>query len=137
MATVLLVDDDVMVRAATRLMLERAGIDVAEAGDGAEGVRLFQKRQADVVLCDLFMPGKDGLELIRELCRDYPGVRIIAMSGGGHNGAVDMLPAARKLGAAKVLYKPFNQAEVLAAFREISDHKPDEFVCSRDSPQNK
>src|SRR5947209_4368981 len=100
---VLIIDDDAKVRAVLRVMLESAGFEAAEAGDGEEGVRAFRRLEADVVLCDLFMPGRDGLEAIRGLRREFPGVKVIAMSGGGFGGAVDMLPAARLLGAAAVL----------------------------------
>jgi CheY-like chemotaxis protein len=124
MLHILLVDDEAKVRTAHRLMLERAGFEVAEAGDGEEGVRAYRKRQADVVLCDLFMPGRDGLELILELRREFPGVKIIAMSGGGFTGTVDMLPMARSLGAVGVLYKPFAQATALAAIRAVVEPVP-------------
>jgi CheY-like chemotaxis protein len=116
---VLIVDDDVKVRAALRVLLETAGFEVVEAGDGQEGARAYRRQAADVVLCDLFMPGRDGLELIRDLRREFPGVKIVAMSGGGFKGTVDMLPVARFFGAASVLYKPFDQAAAVAALERI------------------
>ena len=101
------------VRETFRVMLERAGCEVAEAGDGEEGIRAFRAGRPDVVVCDLFMPGRDGLELIRDLRREAPDARIVAMSGGGFGDTLDMLPVAQRLGAA-VLYKPFTQAAALA-----------------------
>jgi CheY-like chemotaxis protein len=112
---VLVVDDEAEVRAAVRAMLAGAGYEVAEAGDGAEAVRTLRRSPADVVVCDLFMHGKDGLELIRELRGGFPGVKVIAMSGGGADGALDLLPLALQLGASGVLYKPFDQVVALAA----------------------
>jgi DNA-binding NtrC family response regulator len=104
---------------ACRLMLERAGFEVAEAGNGKEGLRVFRQRPGDVVLCDLFMSDADGVELIRELCHDFPGVKVIAMSGGGFKGGLHLLSMARSLGAAEVLRKPFQQATLLATIRRV------------------
>ncbi len=116
---ILVADDDERVRAALRAMLEAAGYEVVEAADGAEAVRAFRRAGADVVFCDLFMPGRDGLEVIGELRRQAPVVKVIATSGGGFGGTVDMLPAARMLGAAATLLKPFTRAEALAAIEEV------------------
>src|ERR1700685_1671205 len=112
---ILIVDDNEKIRATVRMMLEGAGFEIAEAADGAEAIRTFRHSGADVVLSDVFMPDHDGLELIRALRRDFPDVKVIAMSGGGFRGRVDMLPLAKGLGAAAILPKPFTQAEVLAA----------------------
>ena len=115
MALVLVVDDDAGLRAAARHMLEPAGFEVEEAADGQQAVRALRRRPADLVLCDLFMPDADGIELLRHLPAEFAGVRVLAMSGGGCGGKVDLLPVARRLGAAEVLYKPFDQAAVVAA----------------------
>jgi DNA-binding response OmpR family regulator len=112
---VLVIDDSAWVREVVRLMLEAAGHEVRVAADGEEGLRAFRRDRADVVLCDLFMPGKEGLETIREFRRDHPGVPVVAMSGGATRGGVDMLPVARSLGACRILPKPFDRASVLAA----------------------
>jgi DNA-binding response OmpR family regulator len=112
---VIIVDDDAPVRTTVRDLLEEAGIDVVEAANGSAALRAVRDATPDVVLCDLFMPDVDGFELIRELRRDFPGVRIIAMSGGGFAGRVDLLSVARHLGAAEILQKPFSRKEILAA----------------------
>jgi DNA-binding NtrC family response regulator len=117
MVLVLVIDDDAKVRRICRLLLERAGFEVAEASDGETGLRAFRKRPADVVLCDLFMPGSDGLELIRGLHCEFPGVRVVAMSGGALVGTCDMLPVAQLIGAVEVLHKPFEKTAVLAAIK--------------------
>jgi CheY-like chemotaxis protein len=112
---VLVVDDDAAVRGAVRALLEGAGFAVAEAADGGAALRALRGDPADAVLSDLYMPGRDGLELIRELARAAPRVRVVAMSGGPAAG--DMLRAARFLGAAEILAKPFDRAALLAALR--------------------
>jgi CheY-like chemotaxis protein len=99
---VLLIDDEEFFRVYGRGVLESAGHEVVVAGDGRDGVGLYRREGADVVVTDLFMPGRDGLELIRELVATRPGVRIVAASGGGFAGRVDLLEVARHLGAAEV-----------------------------------
>ena len=101
------------VRTLARRVLEHGGHEVVEAGDGREALAAYRGRPADLVLCDMWMPGMDGLELLRALRREFPGVRFVAMSGGGIGGH-DALPTALELGAAEVLSKPFASAELRA-----------------------
>lgn len=117
---VLVIDDEASLRKTVRGMLEAHGLEVGEAADGEIGMREFRERGADVVLCDVFMPTKDGLETIREMRRLAPGVKIIAISGGGPGGTVNLLPLASRMGAAEVLFKPFGQPELLAAIRQVA-----------------
>jgi DNA-binding NtrC family response regulator len=105
---VLLIDDDAWVRATLRVMPDEAGLEITEAPDGEEGLRTVRRRPADLILCYLFMQGLDGLETIREFRREFPGVKVITMSGAGFRGTMDLLPVARRLGAIEVLHKPFN-----------------------------
>jgi CheY-like chemotaxis protein len=118
MAHILLIDDNALLRTLLRLQLEAAGHEVLEAADGGEGVRLYRSQPVDVVLCDLFMPGKEGLETIRELRGAGEG-RIIAMSGDGPVDASDFLRMATMLGAARALNKPFDAATLLETVREV------------------
>jgi CheY-like chemotaxis protein len=115
----LLADDDTKVREAVAMVLTDAGYQVIEALDGEHAVKTFRAKGADLVVCDLFMPGKDGLETIQDLRKEFPGVKIIAMSGSGFNGAVDMLRTARHLGAVEVLSKPVRRADLLAAVARL------------------
>jgi len=114
---ILVADDNAPFRAAVRMVLEAEGFEVVEAKDGAEAMRLFREVPVAVVLCDVFMPDKDGLETIQELRRESPGVKIIAISGGAFEGNLDLLGVARQLGAAEILYKPFNSTKLLEAVR--------------------
>ena len=118
MARILLIDDNALLRTLLRLQLEAAGYEVLEAADGGEGIRLYRNQPVDLVLCDLFMPGKEGLETIRELRGSGAG-RIIAISGDGPLDASDFLRIATMLGAARALNKPFDAATLLEAVREV------------------
>jgi CheY-like chemotaxis protein len=121
MADILVIDDDAQVRAWMRMALKSAGHQVREAGDGAEGVETFRRQPSDMIFCDLFMPGKEGLETIRELRREFPDMPVVAMSGGGRLGHMDMLRAARLFGAVDVLQKPFGNDALLAAVEQALD----------------
>ncbi len=114
MAHVLVIDDDADVRGLLRLLLEEAGHSVREAADGGEGLRLFRAAPAEVVFCDIFMEGLNGLDTIRALRAGWPAVRLVAMSGGSFEGW-GVLPVAAELGADVTLAKPFAEADVLAA----------------------
>jgi len=114
---VLVTDDDERIRQATFDILQHAGYEVRVARDGNELLRAYRERTPDLVLCDLFMPGKDGLELIGELLRISPQARIVAMSGGGCNGVLNVLQMARHLGAREILAKPFGSAKLLEVVR--------------------
>ena len=116
---ILLVEDDLQVRSFLKALLTRAGYDVREAGNGAEALRACGELPPDLVITDLIMPEKEGLETIIELRRDYPGVRIIAISGGGRNPPQDYLTVAERFGARRTLSKPFSSDEILRAVDEV------------------
>ncbi|RMF61486.1 MAG: response regulator [Calditrichaeota bacterium] len=114
MARILIIDDDPQIRTMLRMMLEREGHEVTEAPDGVVGVQEYRKAPFDIVITDLLMPEKEGIETIMELKRDYPDVKIIAISGGGqHLGADNFLRLAQKIGAQYSLRKPFQRAVLI------------------------
>lgn len=113
--TILIIDDDEFLRDSLRRTLRREGYTVIEAAEGGEGLKVLKDHPVDVVLVDLFMPGKEGLETIPELRRSHPGTKIIAMSGGGAKGQTDVLKAARLMGAWRTLAKPFTREELIEA----------------------
>ena len=136
MTRVIVVDDDALVRITARVLLEEAGFDVIETSDGAIALRLLQSAGADLVLCDLFMPGIDGLEVIREVRRQFPDVKVIAMSGGGFDGTMDLLAVARLLGASAAVHKPFTQRTLLSAIERTLQPPAGQNPSSQDaSPQ--
>jgi CheY-like chemotaxis protein len=113
---ILVVDDTPGVRRALEIMLNNAGYYVTQAANGAEAVRFWRDLGGDLVILDLFMPDKDGMETIVELRALTPDIRIIAMSGGFGDGTrLDLLEDAKLLGAVLAVKKPFTPAEMLAA----------------------
>lgn len=121
MSTVLVIDDHRPFLEMMSQVIRREGYDVMEATDGAEGLRLCEKQPPDVVVTDILMPEKDGLEAIRDFKRDYPNMKIIAVSGGGSSVQIDYLPLAKKMGADSVLHKPIEPAEMIEALKGILD----------------
>ena len=116
---ILVIDDDEQMRVLLRQVMEWAGHEVVEAADGREGTRLQRQHRADLVITDLIMPEQEGLETITALRRDYPGLKIIAISGGGRIGPEAYLPAAQELGANRVFSKPFDVRELARAVKEL------------------
>jgi DNA-binding response OmpR family regulator len=124
MTRILLMDDDDVLRGALRVVLEAAGYEVVEAKDGEAGLRFQREQGADLVLVDIFMPERDGLEVIRALRAETPPPKIVAMSGGGKTGQVDVLQAAA-FGASGTLRKPFEPHALLTAIRaQLGDAAP-------------
>ncbi len=115
---ILVIEDDEQTRRMLAEMMRRAGYEVLEAPDGRVGVQLFRAETVDLVITDILMPEKDGLETIRDLKRESPDVKIIAISGGGRTGLLDFLPVARQLGAARTFAKPTDRRELLSAVAE-------------------
>ena len=119
MALILIIDDEPQIRSMLKLMLERDGYEVAEAPDGIEGIRVFRQNPAELIITDLIMPNKDGIGLIIDLKKEFPNVKIIAMSGGGLNKPEGYLKGAKKLGAACTLTKPIDRDEMLRAIKDV------------------
>jgi DNA-binding NtrC family response regulator len=113
-AHVLIVDDDPSIRRTLQALLTRAGYTVTQACDGSEAVRLWRAHGGDLVITDLHMPEKNGIETIIELLTHSPGTRIIAMSGGGQTKRLDLLGDAAMLGAVLTIEKPFTIDEMMA-----------------------
>ena len=107
MTKILVIDDDATIRGIVRTALERQGCVVAEAKNGREAIKQIEAEAPDLALIDLIMPEQEGLETIQQLRRDFPAIRIIAISGGGQMGKDDLLYVAIKLGAHGCLAKPF------------------------------
>lgn len=119
MPVILIIDDDEVITETTKILLQKAGYTTLTAANGAKGLRLCQEHHIDVVITDIIMPEKEGLETIRELRKKFPNVRIIAMSGGGRIDAHNYLSMAAMLGAHRTIAKPFRRHALLAAVEEV------------------
>lgn len=117
--TILVVDDEDLVRAQISASLELDGFQVAQAANGTEALAWLRGNVATIMVTDILMPGKDGIETIRDARRLYPDLRIIAMSGGIRTNATDFLETARQAGADRVLAKPFGRTQLINLLREL------------------
>lgn len=107
MATILIIDDDRQVCDLLKQVLEEEGYTVITATNGREGIERYRAQPADVIVLDILMPEKEGLETILDLRREFPQVKIIAMSGGSERARLNLLDMAKRLGAQYTLHKPF------------------------------
>ena len=118
MARILIIDDEDELRSMLRQLLEQAGYEVTEAVNGAEGIQLYEQDTHDLIITDIIMPEKEGVETIIALRRADPDLPIIAISGGGRLDATDFLTMTKKLGARRTLSKPFRRDQLLEAVGE-------------------
>ena len=119
MPRVLVVDDESEIRRLVRRVLEAEGLEVEEAPDGQEAVEACRRQPPDLMILDLIMPRKEGLETIREVKSDLPSLKIIAISGGGHGRPESYLNLARRLGAERALAKPFLPLQLVQLVNEL------------------
>ena len=117
--SILVVDDEPALREILSRVLTDAGHRVVGAGNGKEASKALSSGAFDIVLTDVIMPEKDGMQVISELRKKFPLVRIIAMSGGGHVSRDQYLKIAKGLGAHAVLEKPFANQQLLATVEAI------------------
>ena len=115
MTHVLVIDDETAVRAFIRQTLEAEGYQVSEATDGEEGLTALQTTSADLIITDIFMPNKEGIETIWTVHKQFPQIKILAISGGGKHKLTHSLPEALQFGAHHTLAKPFTPNELAEA----------------------
>lgn len=118
MTKIMVIDDEEDNRFTIREILEFAGFSVVEAANGNVGIALQKSSPCDLVITDMIMPEKEGIETIRELKADNPNLKILAISGSGHTNHGDLLETAKQVGATQVLSKPFGETELLQAVRK-------------------
>lgn len=119
MARILIIDDDHAVRLTVQVILEREGHEVVCASDGNQGLGAFASVSPQLVITDIIMPNKEGLETIMQIRARDATTPIIAMSGGGRVGNADFLKMAAKVGANEILAKPFERHDLTAAVRRL------------------
>ena len=114
---ILVVDDNADMRASLGHLLALLGYEVETAADGNQALAAHRTRAVGVVITDIFMAGKEGLETIAAFKREWPFVRVIAMSGGGERAKNDYLRAATQIGADATLQKPFSLENLKVALK--------------------
>lgn len=119
MKRILIIDDDFLVRDMLERLMRKARYDVETAEDGGRAMRLHRRRPVDLVITDIIMPEKEGLETIAEFRKSAPAVKIIAISGGGRIGPSSYLRMAKMLGADRTFAKPVDTAQLLATVEEL------------------
>lgn len=120
MASILIVDDDAEIRTFLRRILEDNGHQIREAANGHHGLTLYRDAPADVVITDIFMPERDGLEVTLALTQEFLDARVIAITGAA--GDPNYLNVAKLFGARRVIQKPFTPEEILRAVRFTLEH---------------
>jgi len=121
MACVVVIDDQEPIRRIVRRALEQAGHQVLDAEDGELGLQLLERHPVDVVVSDIFMPGMDGIQMLRQIRKQFPAVKVIVMSGGDSSGMLDLRRDAELLGAVKSLSKPFTTHEIVTIVNSVLD----------------
>jgi len=119
MGNLLVIDDEAQARRMLRIFLERLGHEVLDAEDGDAGLAIVRDNQVDLIITDIVMPNKEGLETITEIRRLQENVKIIAISGGGRFGNTDYLEIAERFGADKTFHKPLDLDNLEAAINEL------------------
>jgi DNA-binding NtrC family response regulator len=120
MATILIIDDDDLIRVLLRSALEEAGYEVTEAANGRQGLELYRHRPMDLVITDIIMPEMNGLDMLLELTREFLHAKVIAISGAGEEK--NALDVAKLLGARQTFQKPFSLPHLLGAVRYELEH---------------
>lgn len=119
MARIVVIDDQEPIRRIVRRALESQRHEVLDAEDGESGMQLLEREPVDVVITDIFMPGWDGIQTLREIRKRYPSVKVIAISGGDSTGILDLRQDAELLGAVKSLQKPFTAREIIELVQSV------------------
>lgn len=116
---ILVIDDDPQIRKLFKRKLSSEGYDIREASNGKEGYRLYCREFPDLVITDIVMPEKEGIEMITDLKREFSDVKIIAISGGGKGSPDGYLLVAKHLGVERTFTKPVEWSELIDAVRVL------------------
>lgn len=116
---ILIIDDEQDILQMLTRLFERSGYNVLTALDGSKGIKLFEENDIDLVITDIIMPEKEGIEVILHLLKTKAECKIIAVSGGGYLSPHDYLETASEIGVLKTFSKPFNPKELLSTVNEM------------------
>lgn len=123
LTNILIIDDDIFLRELIKDILIDHPVNLFEAGNGDQGLEILKQEPIHLVITDIIMPEKEGLESIIEIIQKYPGIKILAISGGGSSGSEQYLEMASNLGAHATLSKPFDKNELLEKMNELIDNR--------------
>lgn len=123
MKRILIIEDDPITQELVKDILEEENYDVEVAGNGIDGLELQNSNPFDLIITDIVMPEKEGIETILEIKRDYPKVKLIAISGGASYGANGYLKMAKMLGVERTFPKPFERDDIVNAVKELLELK--------------
>lgn len=123
MAKILVIDDETAIAVMLKRMIEKAGHEVEIASNGNDGLIVFENFQPDLLVTDILMPEKEGLELILELRKKKKKLKIIAISGGGRFQFQGYLTSAKHLGADRVFQKPLDHREFMSCISDLLNNK--------------
>lgn len=121
---ILVIDDEEQVRRLLSQALKLHGYEVTLAANGQEGVREYRRAQADLIITDILMPDREGLEIIQELRREFPTSKIFTISGADEVLGMDVLEVAKRFGALRTFKKPFDLHDILKAVKEVVPPPP-------------
>jgi DNA-binding response OmpR family regulator len=121
MARILIVDDEENVRFTLVKALKSDNHEIHQAADGDAALKILKEQKIDLVVTDIFMPNREGLETILEIRMNWPDIKIVAMSGGGRIRNTEFLEIAKKFGADLILKKPFSMSEFKYEVEKILD----------------
>jgi len=119
MKKILIIDDEQAILQMVKRLVEKAGHTAELASNGEEGMMMIEEHSFDLVITDIIMPKKEGIEIITAIRKNYPKIKVIAMSGGGKFTPEGYLKSAKILGANRVFTKPFNHREMMKAIDEL------------------
>ena len=122
MKQILIIDDEPQIRMMLKKRLETEGYSVIVASNGKEGIKIFNKGLVGLIITDIIMPEKEGMETIMELRKSNPAVPIYAMSGGGKNPSDGYLKTAKCLGAKAIFAKPFETKKLVSAVKMFESY---------------
>lgn len=124
MTRILVADDDAIFLRVCSKVLRSAGYEVLTAGDGNQALHVLRTEKIDLIIIDVLMPNKDGLETIKLVRERYAGASIISISGGGFLSSADYLRMSRTMGANASLNKPFSNEELLKTVEDVLKARP-------------
>jgi DNA-binding NtrC family response regulator len=123
MAKILIVDDEVSIRTLVSKILAKDGHETVVAENGVHACNGFQNAEIDLIITDLVMPERNGIEMIIELKKSHPDMKVIAISGGsGFSEQIDLLSVAKLLGAKYIIKKPFTVDQIRDAVNDTLEN---------------